>query len=669
MKKTILLCCLFCSLSTIYVQAQIVKPEIQNATIQHSLEDIISAEKHHHEALTSLELSGIGGDYDVKYHRFEWKIDPSVRRISGAVTTYFKALSPLSEIGFDLDNIMKVDSVIHRGTKAVFVQNADKTLRITPNTPIQTGALDSVTVYYGGVPTTTGFGSFNYRLRNGVTPEISTLSEPYGGRDWWPGKMDLTDKIDSIDVIVTTPPQYRVASNGLLVREIQVDANNKVYHWKHRYPIANYLVCVAVTNYDQYIDKAPLSRGDTMNILNYVYPEKKAESQLWSWKCANAMRLYDSLFVEYPFKKEKYGHAMFQWSGGMEHQTMSFMINLTDAGLLAHELAHQWFGNRVTCGSWAHIWLNEGFATYLTGLYYQYVEPLYWINWRTTTLQGATAPLNGSVFCTDTTNIDRIFSGNLTYNKGGYILHTLRWKVGDTAFFKGVRNYLNDPSVAYGFAVTSDFKRHIEAASGQNLTEFFNDYFYGQGYPTYNVRVEYSDVVNAPTVFINQTQSNASVSFFDMPVPIKLINKTSGRDTTIVINSFQNNVGQTVRLSTSLGLVDSAVFDPELRILSKNNTAKVTFRIATQEIDNEWLTKISPNPVASNLSLNFQNEKTEDAIISIIDALGQVVFSEYRQLTTGDNNLNISVQTLPSGVYFLKLSTNKRLGSQKFVKL
>lgn len=656
MKNRFLLSFLFYSFSMIYVCAQ--------TEMQHSLDDIIKAEKQRHEVLMNFEASGVGLNYDVKYHRFEWKVDPSVRRISGAVTTYFKAISTLSEIGFDLDDALKVDSVIHRRTKATFTQMGDKTLKITANATIAAGALDSVTVYYAGVPPTNGFGAYEQRIRNNTTPETWTLSEPYGGRDWWPGKMDLTDKIDSIDVIVTTPPQYRVASNGLLVGETQLDANNKVYHWKHRYPIANYLVCMAVTNFDQYIDKAPLSRGDTMNLLNYVYPEKKAESQLWSWKCGNAMRLYDSLFIEYPFKKEKYGHAMFGWGGGMEHQTMSFMVNITDAGLMAHELAHQWFGDRVTCGSWSDIWLNESFATYLTGLYYQFVEPLYWRNWRTTTLQSATAPTSGSVFCTDTTSVDRIFNGNLSYNKGGYVLHTLRWKVGDTAFFKGVRNYLNDPSVAYGFARTADLKRHIEATSGQNLTEFFNDYFYGQGYPSYTVGLcGYS---NRASISISQTTSHSSVPLFEMPVPVKLINKRTGKDTTIVLNVTSNSQFFNIPLNIN---PDSIAFDPELQILSKNNKVSMTFCDATQEIDNQWLTNISPNPVASTLTFNFQNQKTEDATIQIIDALGQVVYTEKKRIVTGENHLSLSVQTLPSGIYFLKLSTNERLGSQKFVKL
>ena len=637
--------------------------------IHKTLEDIIHAEKNRHKVLYDFEGSGAGQNIDVKYHRLDLKVNPSVKRISGAITTYFKALSTLSEISFDLDETLKVDSVIHRGVKALFSQVAtNKILRINTNEMVHSGALDSVTVYYGGVPPNTGFGSYNQRLRNDSIPETWTLSEPYGGRDWWPGKMDLTDKIDSIDVIVTTPPQYRVASNGLLVREIQLDANNKRYHWKHRYPIANYLVCFAVTNYDQYIDKAPLSRGDTMNLLNYVYPEQKAASQQWSWKCANAMRLYDSLFIEYPFKKEKYGHAMFGWGGGMEHQTMSFMVNITNAGLMAHELAHQWFGDKVTCGSWSDIWLNEGFATYLTGLYYQYVEPLYWINWRKDVLGSATSVTSGSVFCTDTTDINRIFNGQLTYNKGGYVLHTLRWKVGDTAFFKGIRNYLNDPTLAYSFARTADLKRHIEAASGQNLTEFFNDYFYGQGYPSYDVEAVISGEVSVPvTVRFKQRQSHTSVSFFEMPVPIQFKNKSSGRDTTLVFDLTPTNLNfNNVRLPNFI--FDTIIVDPELRILSKNNTSKVILGVPTQEIDNQWLTKISPNPVSNILTFNFQNDKTERADIQVLNDIGQVVFTEKRNVVVGENNLTVNVQSLSSGIYFLTVSTNERLSSQKFLK-
>jgi aminopeptidase N len=636
--------------------------------VQKSLNTIIEAEQKHHQSLATFEASGAGANFDIFYHRFEWRVNPAYRYISGAVTTYFKAVDNMSVMSFDLDNALKVDSVKQRGTKLLFSQYATKTMDINLSQPINKGGVDSVTVYYHGEPPMTGFGSFNQRLRGRTKPEIWTLSEPYGSRDWFPGKSDLIDKIDSIDVIVQCPPQYRVASNGLLIRELAINDTTKLFHWKHRYPIVNYLVAFAVTDYAQYIDKAKLSRGDSMNILNYVYTETLTASQAGSYKVSNAMRLYDSLFVEYPFKKEKYGHAQCGFGGGQEHQTMSFMGNVTDAGLMAHELAHQWFGDKITCGSWQDIWLNEGFATYLTGLYFQYVEPLYWKNWRVSTLGSATGGTSGAVFVDDTTSVSRIFNGSLTYNKGGYVLHNLRFKLGDSAFFAGIRRYQNDPSVIYGFARTADLKRNLEAASGQNLTEFFNDYFYGQGYPSFDVVSTMQDYSGYAQITIKQTQSHPSVSLFETPVPVKLINKRTGKDTTFVFKLTQNTQTFPVTLAPGLGFIDSVAFDPELWLLSKNNTTKAVILGATQEIDNQWITQLTPNPAKENITVNFKSDKVEPISIEIVNELGQIILKNNVVANYGDNSKTLHLGDLPTGFYVLKLASASKIGIQKFIK-
>ncbi|MDZ7876582.1 MAG: M1 family aminopeptidase [Saprospiraceae bacterium] len=636
--------------------------------LQKSLNTIIEAEQRHHQSLETFEASGAGANFDIFYHRFEWRVNPAYRYISGAVTTYFKAVDNMNTMTFDIDNALKVDSVKQRGAKLLFSQLPDKTMQINLPQQVNKGGVDSITVYYQGEPIKTGFGSFNQRLRGGTKPEIWTLSEPYGSRDWFPGKSDLVDKIDSIDVIVQCPPQYRVASNGLLIRELAVNDTSKLFHWKHRYPIVNYLVAFAVTDYVQYIDKAKLSRGDSMNILNYVYPESLAVSQAGSFKTANATRLFDSLFVEYPFKKEKYGHAQCGFGGGQEHQTMSFMGNVTDAGLIAHELAHQWFGDKITCGSWQDIWLNEGFATYLTGLYFQYVEPFFWRNWRVAVLGGATSGTSGSVFVDDTTSVSRIFNSSLSYNKGAYVLHNLRFKLGDSAFFAGIRRYQNDPSVIYGFARTTDIKRNLEAVSGQNLTEFFNDYIYGQGYPSFTVTSLQTDFTGRVQVMIKQTQSHPSVSFFETPVPVKLISKQTGKDTTFVFNLTQNNQAFAANFSPTIGSIDSVVFDPELRLLSKNNIVKVLVTGVTQEIDNQWISQITPNPTKDNITVNFKSDKTEPLSIEVINEVGQIILKNNFTSHYGDNSKTLYLSDLPTGFYVLKLTTASKIGIQKFIK-
>src|SRR6185436_1222997 len=178
---------------------------------------------------------------------------------------------------------------------------------------------DSLVVFYHGVPSGSGLGSFSQTFHDNVA-SIWTLSEPYGALDWWPCKQDLNDKVDSMDILVTTTAGNRAASNGKLVEEIQNPDSTVTFHWQTHYPIAAYLVGVAVTNYAVVLDSVAMASGDTFPVVNYVYPEHVPDAVTQLSEIKNIIRLFDSLLFDYPFAAEKYGHAEFGWGGGMEHQ-------------------------------------------------------------------------------------------------------------------------------------------------------------------------------------------------------------------------------------------------------------------------------------------------------------------------------------------------------------
>jgi aminopeptidase N len=624
-----------------------------NKTI--SIEEIAKTESKSFHKNNGLKGVPQAGNYDLKYHRLEWEIDPNVYYIKGSVTSYFVPVtSGFNEIYFDFSNALSIDSIIYNGSSLAYTQPINNILQITLPITLNQNVLDSITVHYQGVPiASSGFGSFIQSSHNGDSI-IWTLSEPYGALDWWPCKQDLNDKIDSIDIFVKTPKKNRVGSQGLLVNETTVGLN-KIYHWKHRYPIAAYLISVAVTNYAAYTDVAALSTGN-LNILNYVYPEDSAVLVTQSPAIIPIMQLFDTLYGIYPFMDEKYGHAQFGWGGGMEHQTMSSMVNFS-FNLMAHELAHQWFGDKITCGNWHEIWLNEGFATYLTGISIRELNPVDWRLWRESNLNSIVSQPDGSVYNPDTTNVSRIFNGRLTYRKGAYLLRMLEWKLGEAAFNQGVKNYLIDANYAYNYAVTDNLKAHLELSSGLNLTEYFNDWFYGEGYPSY--QVNWNQNGNTVDFVVNQSQSHNSVSFFEMPIPIYVKGQNIGEDTTLVFEHTFS--GESFSASIPF-VVDSVFFDPELWLISANSI------ISSVESLNGKEPKITiyPNPTTTSFTI-INHDIAELKKLRMYDVLGNTINLFIESESTRE--IKIDATLLPQGTYIIELQFGTYIIRKKINKI
>lgn len=623
---------------------------------QDELDDIIEAESKAALAFFNTNEKSLSSeftnDYDLKYHRFNWFIDPSIEYIKGSVTSHFVALEDLNEIYFDLADGFTIDSIIFQGNDQSQTW-ADNLLHITLDNTVSQGSLDSITIYYKGIPDGGGFGSFTQSTHGADNdPIIWTLSEPYGARDWWPCKQDLVDKIDSIDVYIECNSDYRAASNGVLESETIV-GENTIYYWKHRYAIPAYLIAIAVTNYDYYSDWVIMPNNDSLEILNYVYPEDLLTWESQSPSLIEIMEYFNEEFEPYPYAEEKYGHAQFGWGGGMEHTTMSFMGGLS-YGLMAHELAHQWFGDKVTCGTWEDIWLNEGFATYLTALNYEAQgNTSSWENWKSQTIASVTSLPDGSVWVDDTTSVARIFSGRLSYRKGAMLLHMLRWELGDDTFYEALQNYLDDENLAYGYAKTADLQAHLESASGLDLTEFFSDWFYNQGYPSHTIN--YSQAGSTVTVDIEQFQSHSSVNFFELTLPLQFIGDT--QDSIVTFALTENNQSFSFELDFD---IQDVFYDPEKWILSKNNI--VILGIANHDLNSG--VSIYPNPAKDILNVFFSQQPQEEQKYSIIDASGKSVKQGY--LANQQKNV-ITIQELEIGNYILKLESPEGEASIKFI--
>lgn len=595
------------------------------------------------------------GNYDIIYHRILWEVNPAQMFIKGEVTSHFKAkMNNTSTIYFDLIDELDVDSVKQNGVDISYT-HSDNLIKITLSSAIDKDIIDSVTVYYKGKPeSSTGFGSFETTTHNNV-PIMWTLSEPYGAMEWWPCKQSLTDKIDSIDIYVETPLNNKVGSNGKLMYE-KIDGDKKLTYWKHRYPVATYLVAIAITNYESYSHYAMVNDTDSVEILNYVYPEDRAESEYNTKFTVEVLELFSKLFIPYPFANEKYGHAQFGWGGGMEHQTMSFMGGFSE-NLITHELAHQWFGDHVTCGSWQHIWINEGFAVFCEYVAQEHIYPETYINWKNYRLNYVLDKTeSGSVFVEDTTDINRIFNYALTYQKGGFIIQMLRNQIGDEAFFEGTKEYLNSYKTSGGFAVAEDYQQFLETAADTNLTGFFNDWYYGEGFPNYTINWDQT-LNNQVHIKLSQTTTHYSVPFFALQVPILL--KGADKEELVTFHNTENN--QSFTYNTDF-VVSEIIFDPDLNILS-NHPADIVLGIKENELDNEI--SVMPNP--ANEIIKVRATKNHDFNrIDIINVSGKEVYNN--SYGESQHRADINISKLPTGLYYIRINTDNGVVVKQIVK-
>lgn len=611
-------------------------------------EDIAALEGKNKLKMLNFQQNANTTNYDVLFQRLEFIIDPNVNFIDGKVTTNFKAINNMSSIVFDLTSQLVVASCKRNGNNLTFSQSGNE-LTINFGTTINANETATVEIKYTGVPSNQE-QAFTKTTHNGV-PIIWTLSEPYGAKDWWPCKQSLNDKIENIEVYITAPSQYISVANGLQQSRITNADGTATTFYKHDYPIPAYLIAIAITNYQIFTQTAGTAPYQ-FPVVNYIFPENYNSAVTELAVTLPIMNFFESTFERYPFWQEKYGHAQFGWGGGMEHNTVSFMGNFSSE-LIAHELAHHWFGNKVTCGSWNDIWINEGFATYLASMVIEHLEgENAFIADKNNKINNITSSNNGSVYigASEALTVNRIFSGRLSYNKGAMVLNMLRLKMGHTNFIQALRNFLIDPNLAFKYATTAQLQPHLEAINGSSLQEFFNDWIYGQGHPRYTINAQNIGNGNYQLT-VNQTSSYTSVPFFDMILPIRFIG-TNNEILNTTIDHTSNGQQFTIEVPFT---VSSVIFDPKKDIISSNNT--VTLSTSEFKIGNKW--EVFPSPANNFIMIQNNNALTADKII-IYDTLG-------KQILTSKNH-QINIENFENGVYIIEINHQENKDVLKFIK-
>jgi aminopeptidase N len=601
--------------------------------------------------------TGQGSNIDVVYHRCFWRINPDspsttapAKFLKGNVTTYFVAKqAPLGSITFDFNSVHTIDSVKYHGNKlsaASIAWNTTKVLQLTLPTAIATvGTLDSITIFYKGTPPAVNGEALGYQRGGSSTNNyVYTLSECYEDRDWWPCKHDMQDKIDSMDIVVSVPSSFWVAANGKMTDSALV-GNSRVFTFKHRYPIASYLVSLGVAKYRRY-HRAPVNiNGTNVPIVYNLFPNKTTTSYNnivnTLDKCRLELAAFSSRFGDYPFKKEKFGFYEFGYGGGMEHQTFAGMSGsaMTSWSIVAHELAHQWFGDQVTCATWGDLWINEGFARYCESLAAEWVTGL----GNATTHRGnikaaARSASTTPIFIRDFSTSNTVWtSANYTavYERGAMVVSMLRALLGDEKFFQACRNFLADPQLSYRAAATADVQRHFEAGFGKDLSAFFSAWVYGYGTPSY--ALDWNPSGNAIKLRLRQSRSTgASVAHFPIPVVLRVTDASGARTATVTLydrgdslflagnGSGAGVAGNTI--AVNLGFVPATVtFDPGNATMATCSTPVLLTALRPAAVPATLARlEIFPNPARGSFTL-LSDAKATGTVAVIINIDGHTV--------------------------------------------
>lgn len=498
--------------------------------------------------------------FDVQHYRFSLTLSDQTDEIVGEALISIRFLKELPAVELDLMGPqaaggMRVSALTENDQPVPFRQEAEKLIIQLP-LAAQAGQERQFLIQYSGIPMD---GLIIARNKHGNRTFFGD-NWPNRAHHWLPTVDHPSDKA-SVEFIVTAPEHYQVIGNGLQVEESNLLNGQKLTHWREDAPIPTKVMVIGAADFA--VQWAGTIAG--IPVSSWVYPEDRAAG---FYDYSQALDVFP-FFIEKvgPYSYGKLANVQSKTRyGGMENASNIFYYENSVTGgkeqetLLAHEIAHQWFGNSASEANWHHVWLSEGFATYFTTLYMEDRHGIaaaqeLLLEDRDEVIEFA-ADDDGPIIDTRITDYNDLLNTN-AYQKGGWVLHMLRQKIGDVAFWQGIREYY--ARYRNSNALTGDLVKIMEKASGQNLGAFFQQWLYRGGLPLLDVQWEAAGK-NKVRIKVNQTQAGEA---FEFPLEM-IIHSTSGKAETVTIPIKKKEETSVIKFR---GEVDDIELDPDVKLL------------------------------------------------------------------------------------------------------
>jgi len=477
---------------------------------------------------------------DIEHYRFYISVSDKNDSILCKAIINFKVKEKTNSIVFDLTSLNAGRGmVVKRVNSYVPYQEGHQFSHFNNKLEIKKefgkGDTFSFEILYAGIPTD---GLIISRTKYGHRSFFAD-NWPDRGHNWIPCHDDPADKA-SVEFIVTAPEHYQVVANGIQIEETSLDNGFKTTHWKEDTPVSTKVMVIGIADFA--VNLSGVVNG-CIPVYSWVYPEDRNNGFKDYAQAKEILEYYIGHVGPYGYKKLANVQSKTRFGGLENANTIFYAENSVtgtkkNEGLLAHEIAHQWFGNMATEKSFGHLWLSEGFATYFTILYFEnkYGKDTAIKMLKEDREQVIEYSKKSDIPIVDTAETDYMKLLNVnSYQKGGWVLHMLRNELGDSVFWKSIRKYY--ATYAGGIADTRDLQKVFENVSGKNLKQFFDQWLYTAGQPELDITWRYDATEKFLYVDVKQLQKNA----FDFPLILKINTSSGGKQEKVFVDKIASS--------------------------------------------------------------------------------------------------------------------------------